>query len=291
MLSMRYLIVSLASVFLALGIGIFIGFMFDGQEIFLNQQETLINELEYKFGEIREDNEGLLHTIELKDKQIKTYEDFTNNIFPRLIESKLRDIKVAIIETNDDYIYNDIPMTIQKAGGIVSSTTYIKKEFLLEDQERFEEVYNYFINEKQIAIKKDDFIIFLSDYISKSIIENDVEALQYLKEKEVIELKGNYMDAIDCFIIAGGSLVEELEDMVEKVDIPIIKRIKQYNIPIVGVEKSDVKYSYIDLYRRQKISTIDNVDTMIGQYSIIEVLQGNYGNFGIKPSADGLMPL
>ena len=53
MISMRYLIVSLAAVFLALGIGIFIGFMFDGQEIFLNQQEALIDELEYKFGEIK----------------------------------------------------------------------------------------------------------------------------------------------------------------------------------------------------------------------------------------------
>jgi hypothetical protein len=287
---MRYLIVSLASVFLALGIGIFIGFMFDGQEIFLNQQETLISELEYKFGEIREDNEGLLNTIELKNKQIKHYEDFTSSVFPKLIEGKLKDMKVAIIETNDDYIYNGINSTILKAGGSVSSTTYIKKEFLLEEEEKLEEVYNYFINKKQIVVNKDNFIDFLSEYIIISIIENDIDILQYLREKEMLELKGNYMDNIDCFIIAGGSAIEELGEMVEKIDIPIIKTIKQYNIPIVGVEQSNVKYSYIDIYRRQKISTIDNVETMMGQYSIIEVLQGNYGNFGVKPSADRLIP-
>lgn len=290
MLSMRYLIVSLASVFLALGIGIFIGFMFDGQEIFLNQQETLISELEYKFGEIREDNEELHNTIELKNKQIKHYENFTNNVFPKLIEAKLKDMKVAIIETNDDYIYNDINSTILKAGGSVSSTTYIKKEFILEEQEKIDEVYNYFITEKQMNISKDNLLNFISEYVVISIIENDIDTLQFLREKEMIELKGNYMENVDCFIIAGGSTIEELGEMVETIDIPIIKSIKQYNIPIVGVEQSNVNYSYIDVYKRQKISTIDNVDTMMGQYSIVEVLQGNYGNYGIKPSADRLIP-
>ena len=78
--------------------------------------------------------------------------------------------------------------------------------------------------------------------------------------------------------------------MIQNIDIPIIKKVKQNNIPIIGVEQSIVKYSYIDTYKRQKISTIDNVDTMIGHYSLIEVLQGNYGNFGIKPSANRLIP-
>ena len=56
MVSMKYLIVTIASIFLALGIGIFIGFMFDGQDIFLNHQESLINDLEYKFDELKEEN-------------------------------------------------------------------------------------------------------------------------------------------------------------------------------------------------------------------------------------------
>ncbi|HHT51363.1 MAG TPA: copper transporter [Eubacteriaceae bacterium] len=290
MVSMKYLIVTIASIFLALGIGIFIGFMFDGQDIFLNHQESLINDLEYKFDELKEENNELLSTIEIKNKNIKHYEDFTNIIFPKLIEGKLKGLKIAMIETNDDYIYNDINSIVLKSGGLLNSTTYIKKEFLLEKGEKLEEVYDYFTEKKQLSINKEDFIMKLSEYLAIAIIEKDIETLHFLKEKELIELKGNYMESADFFIIAGGSAIEEPDRMIQNIDIPIIKKVKQYNIPIIGVEQSIVKYSYIDTYKRQKISTIDNVDTMIGHYSLIEVLQGNYGNFGIKPSANRLIP-
>lgn len=290
MVSMKYLIVTIASIFLALGIGIFIGFMFDGQDIFLNHQESLINDLEYKFDELKEENNELLSTIEIKNKNIKHYEDFTNIIFPKLIEGKLKGLKIAMIETNDDYIYNDINSIVLKSGGLLNSTTYIKKEFLLEKGEKLEEVYDYFTEKKQLSINKEDFIMKLSEYLAIAIIEKDIETLHFLKEKELIELKGNYMESADFFIIAGGSAIEEPDRMIQNIDIPIIKKVKQYNIPIIGVEQSIVKYSYIDTYKRQKISTIDNVDTMIGHYSLIEVLQGNYGNFGIKPSANHLIP-
>lgn len=290
MVSMKYLIVTIASIFLALGIGIFIGFMFDGQDIFLNHQESLINDLEYKFDELKEENNELLSTIEIKNKNIKHYEDFTNIIFPKLIEGKLKGLKIAMIETNDDYIYNDINSIVLKSGGLLNSTTYIKKEFLLEKGEKIEEVYDYFTEKKQLSINKEDFIMKLSEYLAIAIIEKDIETLHFLKEKELIELKGNYMESADFFIIAGGSAIEEPDRMIQNIDIPIIKKVKQYNIPIIGVEQSIVKYSYIDTYKRQKISTIDNVDTMIGHYSLIEVLQGNYGNFGIKPSANRLIP-
>src|SRR5690554_6143505 len=191
MVSMKYLIVTIASIFLALGIGIFIGFMFDGQDIFLNHQESLINDLEYKFDELKEENNELLSTIEIKNKNIKHYEDFTNIIFPKLIEGKLKGLKIAMIETNDDYIYNDINSIVLKSGGLLNSTTYIKKEFLLEKGEKLEEVYDYFTEKKQLSINKEDFIMKLSEYLAIAIIEKDIETLHFLKEKELIELKGN----------------------------------------------------------------------------------------------------
>ncbi|RBP45568.1 copper transporter [Garciella nitratireducens] len=290
MINMRYFIVSLAAVFLALGIGIFIGFTVDGQEIFLNQQETLIDEMEYKFGEIRKENEELQENIELKSQEIKNYEDFTSMIFPTLANSKLQGLNIAIIETNDDYIYNEIPSAVEKAGGKVPFTIYIKKEFLLEDSKKFNEIYHYFTKEKGGSIDKDNFQTFLAEKISQAILEQNLQMLEFFRKQDMIEVKGEYTSDIDYFIIAGGSATKERADMVKKVDIPFINKIKEYNLPVIGVEQSDVKYSYIEQYKKQKISTIDNIDTLIGQYSLIKVMQGNEGNYGIKSSADFLIP-
>lgn len=290
MINMRYLIVSLASVFLALGIGMFIGLNFDGQEIFLDQQETLVNDMEYKFEEIRTANEELQQNITLKNQEIDNYGEFANIIFPKLINSKLQNMNIAIIETNDDYSYTEIPLTIQKADGEVSSTIYIKKEFLLEESEKTDEIYKYFTQEKGEIIDKDNFSTFLSEKVAQSILEQDLQTLEYLQDQEVIELEGEYGENIDCFIIAGGSDSEDEISIVDTIDVPFIKMIKQHNIPIIGVEKSDVKNSYIETYKKQKISTIDNIDSIIGQYSLVEVILGNSGNYGVKSSADFITP-
>ena len=77
-------------------------------------QEALIDELEYKFGEIRIENEGLHETINIKDRQISYYESFVSNVFPKLIQSKLIGMNIAIIETNEDYNYNQLISTIMQ---------------------------------------------------------------------------------------------------------------------------------------------------------------------------------
>jgi len=58
----------------------------------------------------------------------------------------------------------------------------------------------------------------------------------------------------------------------------------------VGIELSTAANSYMGLYKKQKISTVDNVDSIIGQTSLIQILTGREGNFGIKETADSLMP-
>lgn len=290
MINIKYLIVSLASVFLALGIGIFIGLSFDGQEIILEQQEALIDEIEHKFAEIRNENEELKEEINNKNIHISHYEIFTRDIFPSLIQSKLEDINVAVIETNESYTYEEIPSVVESAGGEVVSRTFIKKEFLLNEEEILDDVYNYFIKEKKIKANKEDISVILPEQLIIAILENDITTLEYLEEAGIISLEGAYNSNIDYFIVAGGGTLEDQEDVIKKIDIPLIESIKGYIIPVAGIEQSYVEKSYINEYMKQNISTIDNVDTLMGQYSLIEVINGKNGDYGIKESAEELIP-
>ena len=47
----------------------------------------------------------------------------------------------------------------------------------------------------------------------------------------------------------------------------------------------------MEYYQKQGISTVDNVDTIIGQISLALIMTGQEGNYGIKEGADALMPL
>lgn len=284
--NIKYYVLTIASIFMALGIGIFIGFMLDGQKVFSEQQDSIINELEQKFKDIQTENTALKNSIQELDKQINYYNQYNKVIFPELVSNRLNGIKVSIIETNNDFIYPGMRNALLKSGAIVNSITIIKDGFNVSNDADKQDLINYLskygnVDEKHLSE-------FLSSKLANAIVTGqDNDLITYLKEKGYIDFTGT-IGNVDFIIIAGGS--NNKNNYLNTVDIPIIRQVKSLNIPIVGVEQSDAKYSYIDAYKRQRISTVDNIDSIIGQTSLIMVMQGKEGNYGIKQSAISLMP-
>ncbi len=94
---------------------------------------------------------------------------------------------------------------------------------------------------------------------------------------------------MDYLVIAGGS-VKENPERLSLVDKIIIDTAKSMEKEIVGIEKSNINYSYIDTYKSYKISTIDNIDMIMGKVSLVLALEGRPGHYGIKPTAEDILP-
>ena len=63
------------------------------------------------------------------------------------------------------------------------------------------------------------------------------------------------------------------------------------SVPVVGVERSDSDGSQIGFYDSQGLSaTVDSVDLMSGRVALAYALNGVEGDYGIKASADRLLP-
>jgi hypothetical protein len=63
------------------------------------------------------------------------------------------------------------------------------------------------------------------------------------------------------------------------------------NLPVVGVERSDTDSSQIPFYDSQGLdATVDSIDLTSGRVSLAYALDGVEGDYGIKPSADRLLP-
>jgi DNA-binding Lrp family transcriptional regulator len=285
-INMRYYLITIASIFLALGIGIFIGFTLDGQEIFVEQQQSLISELEYRFSEIKGENANLKKLIDQKEEELLLHREFINQVFPRLVEDKLQGLNVVIVESSDEFIYTGLITSLKKAGANVLSVTFIKRDFVEGNPEKMQQV----LNRLKENVEMDKLQEYMSKRLANAILtQKDNEFVASMKELELIEVSGEYNGPVDYFVIAGGSTMGNTGN-VTKVDIPMITAVKSSNIPVVGVEKTDCAESYIPYYKKMKISTVDNIDSIIGQYSLIMILQGNEGHFGVKDTADALTP-
>lgn len=284
--NIRYYVLTIAAIFMALGIGIFIGFMLDGQKVFSEQQETIINQLEQKFKDIQTENSNLKDNVQSLNKQLDYMNQYGKIVFPELVKGRLNGVKVAIIETNNDFIYPGLRNALMKAGATISSVTIFKDDLNNLDQSEKDDLITNL--SKYGNIDSNHLIESLSEKLTEVLVTGqDGELITYLKDKGYIDFTGTPGNT-DFIVLAGGSNLKN--NNLNIVDIPIIRQSKILNVPIVGVEQSDVKYSYMDAYRKQHLSTVDNIDTIIGQTSLVMVMQGKDGNYGIKAGDTAIMP-
>lgn len=61
--------------------------------------------------------------------------------------------------------------------------------------------------------------------------------------------------------------------------------------PVVGVESSTADPSAIPTYRRVRFSSVDSIDTRVGKVALAVLLQGeSRGHYGLKDGADAVLP-
>ncbi len=61
-------------------------------------------------------------------------------------------------------------------------------------------------------------------------------------------------------------------------------------MPVVGVETTTTQPSQIGWYRANNLASVDDVDQLAGQAALVFALGCAQGAYGVKPSADALLP-
>lgn len=62
-------------------------------------------------------------------------------------------------------------------------------------------------------------------------------------------------------------------------------------VPVVGVERSDADPTQIGFFNTAgTTATVDSIDLISGRVALVYALNGSEGNYGIKPTADRLLP-
>lgn len=90
----------------------------------------------------------------------------------------------------------------------------------------------------------------------------------------------------------GAILIRDYENNVEvdKIMITALQK-NNKNIIIIGAETSDLTHSSIRSYRELGVqSTVDNIDSIVGQVALIFAFLAEPGDYGVKNTAQQLLP-
>ncbi|SDY48853.1 Copper transport outer membrane protein, MctB [Proteiniborus ethanoligenes] len=284
--NIKYYVVTVVSIFLALAIGIYIGFMFDAQDIMMSQKEDIVSQLENSFNYLREETETVKKEIIRVTKEKEQLVEFNRAVYGELIKDRLSGIKIAVIETSDDYIYNNIVQTIELAGAEVVSITTIKDNFSLD----LDVLDRIFKESKGVEKTEKDIVKQVIDFITEGIIKGEDNGLiEILAAEGLVDYTSNYAAPVDYMVIAGGRKGKDYSRF-ETIDKRIIDICKKNEVPIIGIEKEEVEISYIEKYKDNRISSVDNIDSILGKVAFVFAIDGRPGNYGVKPSAESLVP-
>ncbi len=289
-IDLRYHVVSLVSVFLALGLGIIIG---ANLGISANPQfEKQIAQLEQTYQKIREDQRLLQTSLQAKDNEIEIANQFQKAILPNLITNRLLGKRIAIIRTNTSIEFKyarRLNNLLRQAGAEVTSITTFVKPFDLTDEQLKNELLDAF----DLPAADDKTLISKIDTKIAQIITSGQGSGQliFLQNKDLIQLWGDYNRGyVDTIVFLGGNMSSETNYQSE-VDLPLLDAFHRMKVTEIGVEPSFAIKSYMRLYQAKCPSTIDNIDTSPGEVTLVYLLaSGKKGHYGIKDTARVFIP-
>ena len=70
----------------------------------------------------------------------------------------------------------------------------------------------------------------------------------------------------------------------------LIAGVAAAGVPVVGVELTSTEPSQIPWYKAEKLASVDDLDTVAGRTALAFALAGDHGAYGVKSTADALLP-
>lgn len=280
----RYHIASLVAVFMALGIGMLIGSTMLGDNGLNERQDQIAERLEQHLNQLRQENEEVRVQLAALENEASLHHQVSKDFLTYLVAGQLEGLRLAVIETSTYQHEQDLRPLFEMSGADIQSITTVNNG--LELAGRKEAILS-------LAGWEDmpdrDLVRRLASATAEEVLAGKGELTDYMVHEDLLTITGEYGLPVDAVVFVGGSHDGDL-NTVSNVDVPMLNYFAKQGIMMVGVEESVAVGSYMKEYQRKCRATVDNVDSVAGQFSLVMALAGHEGHYGVKETAKKLIP-
>lgn len=275
MFDFRYHALSIAAVFLALGIGIVLGVTI-GDSLVSRTEQTIRSSLRQDVSGARDEADRLRRELARRDQVIE-------QAVPPLVDGRLKGTRVAVVAFGSlpDGVRSPVEDGVKAAGGSLDSTSVLAAP--PDERALGNAVGGRF---RRLGSDK-DLLQLLADRIGRSIVRGGPVARR-LERSLGHSFAGDYRgaDAVVVYHAPGGGSA----DTTMAFERALIDGLRSAGVPVVGVERGDTDPSQIGFYGDNGLSSVDSVDVLAGRAALVFALDGARGAFGFKDSADEPLP-
>jgi hypothetical protein len=278
--SARYHATSLVAVFLALAIGILIGAEFGGDAL-TNTRKDLEHSLIGNLQDARSRADEL-------NGQLARSDEFASRVYPALVRNRLAGRRIGVVALGDlpggtsSAIEDALGPTGARLVGIGVVREPVDLRGLSDDlaKTRFADIRT---NPETLAA--------FGTGAGRQLVRGGT-LLDRVRSQLFSRASGNF-GGLDGVIVVRQS-PEEMGPLqrstAAQLESALMSGITGTRTPAVGVETSTAEPSSVSFFGGNDLSSVDDVETAAGQVATVFALLGAEGSFGVKGSADRLLP-
>jgi hypothetical protein len=250
-----------------------------------SQQEQIAERLENHLHKLREENRAVRAEMALLESEIDLHAQFQKDIFPYLVSGRLEGQQIALVEISAYPLEHNLRGLLETAGAEIVSVTTVPNGLNPKGHEA-----NLLSLGSWPETSGEKLPGLLAGALARAIVEGPSPVVEYLVDEKLISVTGEYGRPLDAVVLVGGG-DDSNSPPVRVLGFPMIERFQGYGLRVCGVEERAAPVSCIKDYQVKLAATVDNIDTIPGQFALVQVLAGRDGHYGVKDTAQRLVPL
>jgi len=285
--SSRYHVASLAAVFLALGVGILIG---TGLKSVVSDATRNLE------SSLRDDLSHAKSRSASLSAELGLAQSFEDASYPGLVSGLLGNRRVAVIAFGD--LNGDLRSNIEQVVGSQSPTGAEVQDFAVvrvpPDARALAATLRPIaarVPKLRGIAKGGDALSAAAQRAGRAIVEGG--GLFRRVKDSLLGVQNGSPAGIDAVIVTRTqptNLDPAQADATDALEGGLLDGLASTGLPVVGVERTDTAPSSVGLFSSHGLASVDDLDLTAGQVALAYALRGSQGSFGVKSTADRLLP-
>jgi Copper transport outer membrane protein, MctB len=287
----RYHALSLAAVLLALAVGIVIGVAIGDSNLVSSAKSGIVRDLSSEVGTAQR------QTAQLRS-QLSAEEAFTNALYPIAVHGLLgnRQVGLVFLGNVSDQIQGLVRDAVSQAGGNVAAVFALREPPDLAGLARSAAGTPYAAVSEPSGSANTPLLERFAQIAGRELVAGG----QAISTSLLARTSGRLLSAFDG---APGRLEGVIVSRAEPAGMPaesvhvagvlesgIVRGFTAAKVPAVGVELTTTEPSQVPWYQGQGISSVDDLSTTAGKAALAYALAGFRGSYGVKGTANSLLP-
>ena len=285
MFDFRYYVASIAGLFLMLAVGILLGVGISGRGFVDDAERDVLNG---KIAALEQEVEAANEAADDLERRQDAAREFVEGAYPVLAEGRLAGKRFAVIVVGS---VDRQSLEFVDAAIADDADGHVARMRALTVPLRLDAVETTLAAHAELAgYVGEDELVNLGRDLGRELVAGDETPLWDALEGQIVEERsGGFAEPVDGVVVIRSS--EPQAGPTSRFLAGLYQGLGSTGEPAVGVEPTRVEQSAIPIFQRYRLSTVDGIDTELGQLALILLLGGgDPGYSGVRDTADAILP-